>query len=485
MTMANTFDASAFWRRALGSDWGWIWGLGLAGTVALWAVPARAQVDFAPPATFAAGAAPYAAALGDLDDDGDLDIVTANSNSDDVSVLLGDGRGGFAAVGTFAVGGSAPESVALGDIDGDGDLDIVTADSNFNAAGLSVLANQGNGSFAAPNRLVVAGFPDFVTLGDVDNDTDVDILAVASNGGNLTVLFNDGSGGFAMSTTDSVGELPQSAGLGDVDADGDLDIAVVDSRADQVSVLLNDGRGGFAPAGNFAVDGPTSLALGDVDGDGDLDIVTANYFSDTGGGVAVLLGDGRGNFGPRRDFLASGASFAGLTDLDSDGDLDIVSNDAGANQALVLLGNGRANFTVATPFATGGVGPFGVALGDIDADGNPDIVAANVGSDNVAVLLNTFELGAAPTITALNLPFGRPGVGVFIHGTGFTGVSSVTFEKLGPGRVPAQFTVVSSTEINAVVPVGTASGRIVVTTASGKIAISPQRFTAVRPPFGK
>jgi hypothetical protein len=177
-----------------------------------------------------------------------LDLVTANFNDDSVSLLLGNGTGGFAAAGPNLRVGDAPFSVALGDLDGDGDLDLVTAN----------LADE-----------------------------------------SVTVLLGDGAGGFVDRGQDpAVGDAPFSVALGDLDGDGDLDLVASLSGIGSVSVLLGDGAGGFADAGpDPAVGGGFSLALGDLDGDGDLDLVTANIIGDgIDDSISVLLGDGVGGF---------------------------------------------------------------------------------------------------------------------------------------------------------------------------------------------
>jgi large repetitive protein len=88
-------------------------------------------------------------ALGDVNGDGRLDIITANNNSDNASVLLGNGNGTFAAQATFSTG-SSPRAVTLGDVNSDGRLDIITA--NNGDASASVLLGNGNGTFQAQSH---------------------------------------------------------------------------------------------------------------------------------------------------------------------------------------------------------------------------------------------------------------------------------------------------------------------------------------------
>ncbi|BAC89392.1 FG-GAP-like repeat-containing protein [Gloeobacter violaceus] len=159
----------------------WWWGLALAAVLGAWPSAAGAQVNFRVARSFAAGERPTSVALGDIDGDGDLDIATASGDYADpgnVSVLLNAGGGGFAPPRSFAVG-DLPKSVALGDIDGDGDLDIATANRESND--VSVLLNTGGGSFAPAQAFAVGSRPYSVALGDLDGDGDLDIVPPTEN----------------------------------------------------------------------------------------------------------------------------------------------------------------------------------------------------------------------------------------------------------------------------------------------------------------
>ncbi|MGI4874533.1 MAG: FG-GAP-like repeat-containing protein [Janthinobacterium lividum] len=128
----------------------------------------------------AVGSLPFNVALGDVDGDGDLDLVTANASSSTVSVRLNNGAGTFGG-GTDVAVGSGPVSVALGDVDGDGDLDLVTA--NNKASGTArVRLNNGAGTFAGGTDPAVGSSPGKITLGDVDGDGDLDLLTVGWGG---------------------------------------------------------------------------------------------------------------------------------------------------------------------------------------------------------------------------------------------------------------------------------------------------------------
>ena len=358
------------------------------------------------------GERPESVALGDINGDGIMDIVTANIESNDVMVLAGDGGGSFAPVAgsPFAVGGS-PRSVALGDVNGDGALDIVTSNNSSDA---TVLAGDGGGGFeaVAGSPFAVGGQALSVALGDVNGDGTLDIVTANTFDDVVAVLAGDGGGGFAAvaGSPFAAGSNPRSVALDDVNGDGELDIVTANTFDDVVVVLAGDGGGGFAAvAGSpFAVgNSPQSLAVGDVNGDSALDIVTANFFGD----VTLLAGDGSGSFA-----AVAGSPFAvggilvsvALDDINGDGAIDIVTANVrnSSGDVRVLAGDGGGGFAQVTgsPFAVGN-SPESVALGDINGDGATDIVTANSDSNDVTVLAGDggggiVELAGSPFVLA-------------------------------------------------------------------------------------
>ncbi len=233
---------------------------------------------------------------GDLNGDGKLDLVTVNSDDNDVSVAFGDGKGGFTrAASPFAVGPS-PYPGALGDLNGDGHLDIIatstarrTTRQEASTLALTVLFGNGRGDFRGQPVPSRTALPWFVAIADVNGDRKPDLVATHAERSELTVLVGDGKGGFTE-TTGSPFDLGHAAwhlAIADVNGDGKDDVAA--AAGDGVRVLLGDGRGGFqpAPGSPFATgEGTWQLAVGDVNGDGKPDVVTSNLESDS---VSVLL----------------------------------------------------------------------------------------------------------------------------------------------------------------------------------------------------
>ncbi len=248
-------------------------------------------------------------ALADMDRDGVLDIIVTNSCGyiDDcaqgtVSVLFGNGDGTFRPPLTYWSSGFLPVSVAVGDVNGDGEPDLVTANTCYEQStcddngctcltgSVAVIFSAGTLAYHEP-EILMSGAPwtRAVAIGDLNRDGNLDI-AVA-NYGIVSVLLGRGQGSFRpplLYRTD--GGLLNSLALADVNGDGKLDLLVVNLSA--VSVLLGNGDGTFRSPVlyNLGVSAST-LAVGDLNGDGKLDLVIA-----TGSGLAVLAGNGDGTF---------------------------------------------------------------------------------------------------------------------------------------------------------------------------------------------
>ena len=380
-------------------NWNLEWQIGEVTTDAAFVEKLRLEyqgsfVNFQPQVTFSVENRPQLVAIGDLDGDGFADdLAVVNDNSNSVSILLGDGSGGFSAQTTFSVG-TGPVAVAIGDLDGDtfaDDLAVANSDSD----NVSILFGNGSGGFSAQTTFAAGTEPTSVAIGDLDGDTFADDLAVTNLvGGNVSVLLGNGSGGFSAQTTFSVGIFPASVAIGDLDGDGSADdLAVANTSSNNVSVLLGNGSGGFSARTNFAAGtAPASVAIGDLDGDGSADdLAVANTSSNN---VSVLLGNGSGGFARTNFAAGTNPTSVAIGDLDGDGSADdlAVSNFT-SNNVSVLLGDGSGGFSTQTTFAVGN-GADSVAIGDLDSDGSAnDLAVSNFTSNNVSVLIECFITG--------------------------------------------------------------------------------------------
>jgi hypothetical protein len=293
------------------------------------------------------GINPADVALGDLDSDGDLDFVTANFTSGTLSVRLNGGAGLFlppSGVPEPAIGGN-PSAVALGDVDGDGDLDVVVGGSS--GITLVHLLNDGVGNFSS--RLTLGGYGNSsdVALGDVDNDGDLDALTVGSPD-LLCVYLNPGTGTLAAPISLPLSGAPARLTLGDVDADGLPDVVVSCANANTVRVGHNAGSGRFTFGQTLAVSlRPQGVALGDLDADGDLDVAVVSF---GGQRIAIWHNSGAGIFSSGYVQVATGnLDGVALGDLDRDGDLDLLVTSYGTNTLLLRLNDGTGPLAVSAP----------------------------------------------------------------------------------------------------------------------------------------
>lgn len=289
------------------------------------------------------GAGPNYVVIGDFNGDDDSDIAIANENADTVSILSGNGKGLFSTTTPIALGGQslgdAPRFIAASDLNHDGKLDIVTA--NLNSHNVSVLLGDGTGLFEPPNHYPVGRNPHSVVIRDMNGDSKQDIVTADFSDDTVSVLLGKGDGTFFGKTSFDIGEVvgtssPFSVAVSDVDKDGKLDIVTANSTSKNVSILLNRGMGNFGSPRDFSVGtSPRFVAMGDLDRDGNADIVTANFGSTN---VSVLLGDGTGNFPTSLNFsVGGGPRSVVISDLDGDGRLDLITaNGTGRNISVLL-----------------------------------------------------------------------------------------------------------------------------------------------------
>ena len=294
------------------------------------------SIPFAPAVNYPAGDGPVSAFCADLDGDGDLDLAVPNFYSDSVSILKNNGDGTYQSVVNYGVG-DEPHSVFCADLDGDSDLDLAVA--NRNSYNVSILKNNGDGTFQTKVDYYAGDGPHSVFCADLDGDTALDLtVANANNNSNgVSILKNNGDGTFQSAVSYGAGENGSySVFCADLDGDTALNLAVANNNSNSVSILKNNGDGTFQSAVNYGVgDAPLSVFCADLDGDGDLDLAVANCLSDN---VSIFKNNGDGTFETKVDYgVGDWPHSVFCADLDGDGDLDLAVANSESDSVSILL----------------------------------------------------------------------------------------------------------------------------------------------------
>jgi len=380
--------------------------------------------------------ATQALVFGDVDSDGDLDLVVANE-AEKNRLYLNDGSGAFLSAGA-ALGDETDVSRGLDlvDVDSDGDVDLVVGNDSDSQTN-KLYRNDGKGGFDASGSDIGAATnrSQYVSLGDMDGDGDLDLIVInrAINNDQTNLLYkNGGSGGFSVSGAvfGDDDESVTSVAVADLDNDEDEDV-VVGMYNQPNKVYLNDGSGGFSSVGLYVgidnsvvllpvadADATYSISLGDVGGgagvglgakDGFPDIVVGNY----GQSNKIYLndGDGSGEFsspGIIIDAAETDATYSvALADIGSivaglpsgilDGNPDVVVGNNHQENKLYLYDSANKVFFAGTGISSDVDYTYAIALADVDGVNGPDLIAANSGQVN-KVYLNTgaggFGVGA-------------------------------------------------------------------------------------------
>jgi len=325
---------------------------------------------------------------GDLDGDGDIDLVIAMEFRPNV-LLFNDGTGKFTdeTVGRLPQKNHDSEDIALADFDGDGDLDIVfvSEDDKIN----EYYINNGKGFFSdASNRFPVEAVTNAVIAADFDKDGDIDLIL--GNDGQDVFLVNDGKGNFKDETSKYLpvdNTVTQDIEAADIDGDGDLDL--VFGNEDENKLYINNGKGVFSdvtdgrlPSANGKEE-TRKVDIADIDNDGDLDIYFSNVRFRPGKDPAnrILINNGKGFFTDESAIRINGqnnmhSGDAQFVDLNGDKALDLVIANLFGGYQQVFLNNGKGVYTEETTsfFSTKITGEaISLELLDANRDRNPDL----------------------------------------------------------------------------------------------------------------
>ena len=425
----------------------------LAGILALVSSDAaNIQYNFTQGAAIPTGSTPEGIAVGDLNGDGVVDIVTADAGSDSMSVLIGNKDGTYQPRKVFKTGQN-PSAVALADLDGDGNLDAIVTNNDDNT--VTVFWGNGKGGFDTSTLLGTGSGPHRIAVGDIDGDGNLDFAVVNQTGTSATVFFGDGKRHFTSATLGSWG-APDSIALGHLISASSKGLDVV-IGGERETVYINQGGRQFKQSGNFQPgDHSDSIVIKDINGDGFGDVISASQresvvnilygkgdgtlddnindivtYGLSGGAtdliltdvnkdgiadaiisyagapaISVLIGTSDGHFLARSDSsIAAGVDHIATAELNNNGDVDLIGASSATSTVVLFFGN--PGIALATPVVFPvGISPTGIAVGDLNGDGHPDLVTANTVDNTVSVLLGSvngnygsrtdFSVGTSP-----------------------------------------------------------------------------------------
>ena len=350
------------------------------------------------------GTGPHAVAIGDWNQDGVPDLVSANTSVDSISVIKGKPAGGFLPrVDTVSL--SQPVAIAVGDLDADGRPDLAVA-----CMGSIVgIYHNASGSFPSFTSAFSQVNANSIAIADVDGDAIPDLVVGHYVGSSVT--FVPGTGGGAFGTPYSVsagGAVLGGLAVADLDGDGRRDVVVPSQTQPLVSVLLNNGADRFTPHADLAAGSfPQRVASADLNGDGHPDLAVTNTNSAS---ISTYLNTGNGQFAAKVDVpVCPKPADLVAADLDGDSKTDLVLDTFAAtivdtNRVCVLLNHGSGNFSRADYDLTVGHGRTGLGVADLTHDGKLDILDSHDESHIAQILvgngLGTFTTGGTINVTA-------------------------------------------------------------------------------------
>jgi len=380
--------------------------------------------------TAVGGLGPRAVARGDFNADGKGDVVVANTDSDNISVLLGTDAGGFQLFGNYPTGHGPnsitstsffPEKQIFFDLDfnGDGKQDVAVTVAD----GVEVLLGIGDGGFQPATHHAAGLNPASIAVADFNQDGKLDVVVVNSGGSTVSVLFGGNGGTFQSPTSFPAGDNAMALVLanfnpaGDFDPNARTDIAVLNvagSLGNKIHVLMGQAGGSFQAPNERNIFNlvPNSIVAGDFDGDhkADLAVAGTDPFALIPGKIVVFRGQGDGSFDFNPSSSLAGSRMASplsltVGDFNNDGKDDLamsLEETSSSNQSISILlaGSGNGLFEPVTLYRAGFL-PASIAEDDYNGDGKNDLAVVNNGSNDVSLLLGS---GTGSFQAVLSLP---------------------------------------------------------------------------------
>ncbi len=394
----------------------------------------------------------------DVDGDGDLDLMSASVTDDKIAWYENDGANNPSfteqVISTTANGA---QSVYAADVDGDGDIDLLSASNSDDK--IAWYENDGATDPAFTERVVStsANYALSVFATDVDGDGDIDILSASQFDDKIAWYENDGNPdpSFTVRIVSTNADGAFSVYAADVDGDGDIDLMSASASDDKIAWYENDGAANPSfteRVVSTSADGAVNVFATDVDGDGDIDLMSTSFHDNK---IAWYENDGVADPSFSEHVISTNtvdpySIFA--ADVNGDGNLDLMSASKGDDKITLYENDGNQSFTELV-LSTNADGASSIYAADVDGDGDIDILSASQSDDKIAWYENTYP---APAIAQLQPLSGTTGASLTIYGSGFdpvTANNSISFTPAGGGTATtATITNGSKTQLNISVP---------------------------------
>ncbi|HLJ44398.1 MAG TPA: FG-GAP-like repeat-containing protein, partial [Bryobacteraceae bacterium] len=328
---------------------------------------------FAAPTMYTVGQGVVSIVAADVNNDGHLDLIALDGRRDIVNsvwTLIGRGDGTFQ-TSLSALTGTGAATLSYADINHDGNVDLLIADTS--ASAMAVMLGKGDGTYGSPVEYLATAQVASLTPGALD-DGGTFVLMIDNIAPVVSAIIIASDGTVQSPVLQRIGVAPSSIAAGDLNGDGKPDLVITDSGSAKILVEPGMGGGAFGPVVSYTVGAnPGPLVLADMNGDGKLDAVTADA-----NGLEVLPGKGDGTFLPVKTTSASSSLTSLVTaDFNGDGKPDIAAADGTSGGVLIFLGKGDGTFLPPSSILLGSnVTALSLSSGDFNGDHKPDLIAS-------------------------------------------------------------------------------------------------------------
>jgi hypothetical protein len=340
--------------------------------------------------SYSTGVDPTQVVAAPLTESGLTDLVVLNEGSQNISIFLNNGNGGFITM-PLVDAGNDPTGVAVRDVNGDGISDLLVSNKQGD---LLIILGNGNGTFKPYER---ADQTVSLAVGDFNNNGLPEFVLSNTSLDQLSIQYG-ATQSFVQGRSQGI-QAPGAVAVADLNGDGNPDIIVVNKGQNDILVYLGLGGNRFeAPLVFSTGTDPVGLTVGDLAGNGIPDLIVANAGSND---LSIFIGAGRGTTwyleaGPRLRVGDEPVSTT-VADLSANGIPDIISVDQGSDNVVVLRGIGGGFFADSDPLKLStGQGPIRAFVGNFDAAPGADLAVIDSGSNNLAYYSNF--LGARSTL---------------------------------------------------------------------------------------